>query len=439
MATLKALKMSYPRAQTIVLSGSSNGSASMDAERLGPLNYVVKPAGPERLEGSALDAAIESAIERGRGEPPPHGFEPQGSDDEGECVWGASERMRALAQTIDQIADSDVTVLVRGESGVGKELVARALHRRSNRHAAPFVKVNCAALPGELLESELFGHERGAFTGAASTRIGKFEQADGGTIVLDEIGEMKPALQAKLLHVLQDGDFTKLGSNKRIHVDVRVVAATNRNLEQMLSSGDFREDLYYRLEVIELTIPPLRERRDEIPALIDFFLKRSSRMYRRPIRPLSPELRQTFNEYDWPGNIRELENMIKRVVVLQNEQQVMREIQRKVLPPAGPEPLVVAMATPAAESSSAAAAGADMLDGVDWTHDELRPGPTAQDPSEPEGLIAVAKAAALRAERVVILQTLGQLHWNRRKAAQVLGVSYKTLLKKIKECGISRG
>ena len=192
------------------------------------------------------------------------------------------------------------------------------------------MKVNCAALPAELLESELFGHERGAFTGAATNRIGKFEQADGGTLMLDEIGEMKPALQAKMLHVLQDAEFTKLGSNKRIQVDVRIVAATNRDLEQMLFSGDFREDLYYRLKVIELTVPPLRERRDEIPALTDFFVARYSHKYKRPAAPISDELRQLFQQYDWQGNIRELENMIKRSVILQDEQLVIREIQRQM-------------------------------------------------------------------------------------------------------------
>ena len=199
-------------------------------------------------------------------------------------MWGNSEKMRGIATVIEQVADSDVTVLIRGESGVGKELVCRAIHQRSTRRNRPFVKVNCAALPADLLESELFGHERGAFTGAATTRIGKFEQADGGTLMLDEIGEMKPALQAKLLHVLQDAEFTKLGSNKRIEVDVRVVAATNRDLEKMMVSGDFREDLYYRLKVIELTVPSLRERRDEIPTLTDFFIARYSRKYNRPVQ-----------------------------------------------------------------------------------------------------------------------------------------------------------
>src|SRR5205823_10174658 len=211
-------------------------------------------------------------------------------------------------------------------------LVARAIHTRSPRKERPFVKVNCAALPSELLESELFGHEKGAFTGAATTRIGKFEQADTGTIFLDEIGEMKGALQAKLLHVLQDAQFTKLGSNKPINVDVRIVAATNRNLEDMLSRGEFREDLYYRLKVIEVTVPPLRERRKEIVHLTEFFLERYARRYNRPRPQLTPALQELFQSYDWPGNIRELENMVKRTVILQDEQLVVRELTKAPRP-----------------------------------------------------------------------------------------------------------
>ena len=243
-----------------MLSGRNQASTIVEAVRLGAADYVVKPDDPEGLGEIALDVAIKNAIEKNRLVSELSELRQQLSDDEDRAVWGNSEKMRGIATVIEQVADSDVTVLIRGESGVGKELVARAIHQRSTRRNRPFVKVNCAALPAELLESELFGHERGAFTGAATTRIGKFEQADTGTLMLDEIGEMKPALQAKLLHVLQDAEFTKLGSNKRIQVDVRIVAATNRDLEKMMLSGDFREDLYYRLKVIELTVPALRER-----------------------------------------------------------------------------------------------------------------------------------------------------------------------------------
>src|SRR5918999_233077 len=330
--TLKALKAARPELQVIMLSGREQAQTIVEAVRLGAADYVVKPDDPEGLGEIALDAAIKQAIERSRLVGELNDLRRQLSDDQSEAFigWGDSPAMRQVALIIEQVADSDVTVLIRGERGVGKELVSRAIHQRSDRRNQPFVKVNCAALPAELLESELFGHERGAFTGAATTRIGKFEQADSGTLMLDEIGEMKPALQAKLLHVLQDAEFTKLGSNKRINVDVRVLAATNRDLEKMLTSGDFREDLYYRLKVIELTVPALRERPDEIPTLTDFFVARYSRKYNRPLNPISEQLRQMFLQYDWPGNIRELENMIKRVVILQDEQLVVREIQRNM-------------------------------------------------------------------------------------------------------------
>jgi two-component system response regulator AtoC len=442
MATLRALKASRPEAQVIMLSGRNQASTIVEAVRLGAADYVVKPDDPEGLGEIALDVAIKNAIEKNRLVSELLDLRQQLSDDEDRAVWGNSEKMRGIATVIEQVSDSDVTVLIRGESGVGKDLVARAIHERSTRRNRPFVKVNCAALPAELLESELFGHERGAFTGAATTRIGKFEQADTGTLMLDEIAEMKPALQAKLLHVLQDAEFTKLGSNKRIQVDVRIVVATNRDLEKMMISGDFREDLYYRLKVIELTVPALRERPDEVPTLTDFFVARYSRKYNRPLNPISDELRQLFLQYDWPGNIRELENMIKRVVILQDEHLVVREIQRSMQRHAS-----VQVAAPAPVAVAAAAAGGipagvgAMPGGYGGPAVIEDDAAEAGDVALEEGggsLAAVSKAASVKAERAAIEHTLRVVHWNRRKAAQSLGVSYKTLLNKIKECGISR-
>jgi two-component system response regulator AtoC len=438
LATLRGIKLSRPEAQVIMLSGRTQAATIVEAVRLGAADYVVKPDDPEGLGEIALDVAIKNAIEKNRLVSELSELRQQLSDDQDQSVWGNSEQMRNIATVIEQVADSDVTVLIRGESGVGKELVSRALHQRSTRRHRPFVKVNCAALPAELLESELFGHERGAFTGAATTRIGKFEQADTGTIFLDEIGEMKPALQAKLLHVLQDAEFTKLGSNKRIEVDVRIVAATNRDLEQMMLGGEFREDLYYRLKVIELTVPALRERPDEVPTLTDFFVARYSRKYNRPMNPVSEHLRRLFLQYEWPGNIRELENMIKRVVILQDEHLVIREIERNmqrvmVTGAAAPAVAVAAMGFPASIG-----VGPGMPD-VSLPHDIADlPEPAAAADETGGSLAAVAKAASIKAERAAIEQTLRQVHWNRRKAAQILGVSYKTLLNKIKECGITR-
>ena len=463
IATLRALKTAKPESQVIMLSGRNQASTIVEAVRLGAADFLVKPDDPEGLGEIALDVAIKNAIEKNRLVSELSELRQQISDDQDRAVWGNSEKMRGIAQVIEQVSDSDVTVLIRGESGVGKELVARAIHQRSTRRHRPFVKVNCAALPSELLESELFGHEKGAFTGAAMTRIGKFEQADNGTIMMDEIGEMKAALQAKLLHVLQDSEFTKLGSNKRVAVDVRIVAATNRDLEVMMQRGEFREDLYYRLKVIEIHVPALRERRDEIQHRIEFFIAKYARKYNRPARPVSEELRQLFMEYEWPGNIRELENMIKRIVILQDEQLVVREIERNmqraaaspvaagvsnyVLAGAGqpaaqhvvvssgiPGGMVVSGPAPgsAPTGTSGTAAPAGTATEAPPAVDESAP------PNGPISLSEVARAAAMQAERVAIERTLRQVHWNRRKAAQLLGVSYKTLLNKIKECGISR-
>src|ERR671914_2607330 len=243
-------------------------------------------------------------------------------------LFGNSERMVGVRDLIERVSDTDVTVLIRGESGTGKELVARALHERSLRKDKPFVKVNCAALPTELLESELFGFEKGAFTGAIQHKPGKFEFANHGTMFLDEIGDMSASLQAKLLQVLQDGEFSRLGGKADVHVDVRVIAATNRDLEQAVRDGQFREDLYFRLNVVTITLPPLRERREEVPVLTDFFLKKYSVQYNKPLTAVTPELARLFMQFDWPGNVRQLENFIKRMVVLGSEAPILKELQQ---------------------------------------------------------------------------------------------------------------
>ena len=440
LATLRALKAARPETQAIMLSGREQPSTIVEAVRLGAADYVVKPDDPEGLGEIALDVAIKNALEKNRLVSELTELKQQLSDDQDRAFlfWGNSEQMRQIATVIEQVADSDVTVLIRGESGVGKELVARAIHQRSPRHAKPFVKVNCAALPTELLESELFGHEKGAFTGAANTRIGKFEQADGGTLLLDEIAEMKAALQAKLLHVLQDGEFTKLGSNKRQSVDVRVLAATNRDLEAMMIAGDFREDLYYRLKVIEVMVPALRERRDEIPHLTDFFIAKYSRKYNRPAPPISDELRELFLRHEWPGNIRELENMIKRLVILQDEQMIIRELRMAAARTSVPA-YASAVAAPVAVGVGAASGYVPgPAEPIPAEADDELVVEAVEPPEEPRTLSDIARAAAMKAERAALEQTLDQVRWNRRKAAQLLGVSYKTLLNKIKECGISQ-
>ena len=329
MATLRSLKAAHPELrQVIMLSGREHATTIVEALSLGAVNYVVKPDDPDGLGEIALETAIKQAIEKRQLVSEVAELRRQVNDDQALAFWANSTAMKSIATIVDRVADNDVTVLIRGESGVGKELVARAIHDRSVRRGRPFVKVNCAALPDDLLESELFGHEKGAFTGAVTARIGKFEYADTGTLMLDEIGEMKAGLQGKLLHVLQDGEYSRLGSNKRVSADVRIVAATNRDLESMLTRSEFREDLYYRLKVIEIFVPPLRERSDEIPQLIEFFTVKYAKRYNRREPALTPTLLDALQNYGWPGNVRELENVIKRFVILQDEALLLRELQQ---------------------------------------------------------------------------------------------------------------
>jgi len=437
--TLRAIRQAQPTAQVIMLSGRQAPATIIEAVRLGAADYVLKPGDPEGVGEAALEGAIRNALERQSLSAEVARLGAQIADDpEGaQPCWSSGPSMEPVLQMVDRVADSDVTILLRGESGVGKEVIARELHRRSRRRTKPFVKVNCAALPAELLESELFGHERGAFTGAGATRIGKFEFAHHGTIMLDEISEMPAALQAKLLHVLQDQQFTRLGNNRPIDVDVRMIAATNQNLENMMRAGTFREDLYYRLQVIELYIPPLRERREEILALVEFFLGKYARTYRRPaVRP-GPSLREALLNYRWPGNIRELENMMKRFVVLQDEQFILTELAR--LSQAEPTRAAALVAVPPVPTMRKS----DPL--------PMPPLPVVLPDDDSDGLAAdgdgesgagvdlqgLIKAASLRVEREAIEQALSRFRWNRRRAAAYLQVSYKTLLNKMKECGIS--
>jgi transcriptional regulator with GAF, ATPase, and Fis domain len=341
-------------------------------------------------------------------------------------LLGTSDNMREVHDLIGRVADTDVTVLIRGESGTGKELVARAIHASSPRKNRTFVKVNCAALPSELLESELFGFERGAFTGAIQQKPGKFEFAHEGTMFLDEISEMHPPLQSKLLQVLQDGEFARLGGREDVHVDVRIVAATNRDLERAVADGLFREDLFFRLNVVCITLPPLRQRRDEIPVLTERFLRQYAEHYNRPRIALASDTTRLFAEYDWPGNVRELENLLKRAVVLGSDESIRRELADAIAGrTAATGPI------PALQARQAAEVAAPV------------PAPAARDcitvPLALTGSLKdIARHAAREAERELIYRTLQQTRWNRREAAEILGVSYKALLYKIKEAELDK-
>lgn len=309
-------------------------------------------------------------------------------------LLAGSESMRKLDAIISQVATTDATVLIQGESGVGKGLVAKILHARSLRRERPFVNINCAALPAELLESELFGYDKGAFTGAHRRKAGKFEMAHQGTIFLDEIGELPLPLQAKLLQVLQDGEFSRLGDENTVQVDVQILAATNRNLEQAVQVGTFRSDLYYRLNVVNITVPPLRERQEEISQLTSYFLQKYSTQYKRPRPILSVETLELFQAYHWPGNIRQLENFVKRIIILGSEEFIGQEL--------------------IAEDTS-----------------------TPSPPSCGLGLKELSRRAARQVERVHIQQALEQTQWNRVQTAKLLQVSYRSLLSKMGEFGLS--
>jgi two-component system response regulator AtoC len=398
--TLRRIRDLAPDVPVVMLSVVGKASTIVEAMRIGAADYLNKP-----FEEAELEATLQKVLEKKElcQERDRLAAELIPSGDS--IVWG-SDAMRGVKGLLEQVADTDVTVLIQGESGVGKEIVARTAHDLSPRRHEAFVKVNCAALPADLLESELFGYEKGAFTGATGRKYGKFELANRGTIFLDEIGEMSPALQAKLLQVLQDGEFTRLGGNRDIHVEVRVLCATNRRLVEMVEEGTFREDLYFRLNVVNVHIPPLRERREEIPLLVDSFLRRFAARYGKPARPLSARLIDAMERYPFPGNVRELENMMKRVVVLEGEDAILSELH-----------------------------GADRADRQ--AGDAMRA--LLEEVEETAGdvpLREVGRRAAQEAEREAIEQVLHHTNWNRKQAARLLGVSYKTLLHKIRGCGL---
>ena len=356
-------------------------------------------------------------------------------------LLGTSDQMQEVRELIGRVADTDVTVLIRGESGTGKELVARAVHAASPRRERTFVKVNCAALPAELLESELFGFERGAFTGAIQHKPGKFEFANHGTMFLDEISEMGAPLQSKLLQVLQDGEFARLGGRQDVRVDVRVVAATNRDLELAVADGQFREDLYFRLNVVCITLPPLRQRRDEVPGLTQHFLEQYSAHYNKPAPALATDTLRLFAEYDWPGNVRELENLVKRMVILGTDAPIRREVADAIAGRTLAHGPIPAIAT-AAEAARAAVGTAGTTAPPRSGDATGRPPAAAADATVPRPLTGslkdIARSAAREAERELIYRTLQQTRWNRREAAEILGISYKALLYKIKEAELDK-
>ena len=386
---LESVKKINPSIPVIILSAAGQTKTVVEAMKMGAADFLVKP-----FEEQELELAIQNVLEKQKLKEEVKTLKRQLDSyvDAGD-ILSTNPKVLRIKEIAKQVADTDVPVLISGESGVGKEVLARFIHANSSRHDKPFVKVNCAALPDDLLESELFGYERGAFTGALNEKPGKFELADKGTILLDEIGEMTPHLQAKLLHVLQDSEYTRLGGKRTVRVDARVLASTNVNLEEHVASAKFREDLYFRLNVIRVDIPPLRERREDIPILCNYFLCKYRDRYKSTIDEIVPSLMDSFLRYDWPGNVRQLENSIKRYLILPEMNVNLSELKEQQTNPAS-EPV-----KPKEDSMS---------------------------------LKDVGTRAAEQAEKELVLRVLEETSWNRKKAARRLNICYKALLNKLK-------
>jgi DNA-binding NtrC family response regulator len=474
METLKRYRAAGGRVPVVMCSALDESDTIVKAMRAGAADYITKPFNSDELR---------EVLERVAGD----GARPRVSQPTGikqtQPRLGKSPAMQRIDELIGRIADADVPVLITGESGVGKDVVAREIHARSPRANKVFVKINCAALPGELLESELFGHERGSFTGAQRTKPGQFELADGGTLFLDEIGEMPVSLQAKLLQALQDGEFYRVGGQRKIKVDARVLVATNVDLARAMERGTFREDLYYRLNVVQVAIPPLRDRRDDIPMLLDHFVEKYGKRYGRQLS-LPTELVERFLAYDFPGNIRELENLVRRLTVLRDPMYVLAELKEKQAAQAPmaatPIPMVAGAPVPpvgatvagatvgASVPSPAVAAAAPYVSPACLSPfnspSPLEP-PTIPPPpiyrshyptgaaiaDQAGGQVAseaiddyridlkdLGRKAAHAAEREAIIIMLGHTGGNKREAAERLGISYKAILYKIREFGIGR-
>ena len=404
---LRWTREAHPDTPVVMLTAHGTVDVAVEAMREGAFDFITKPFDDEDLAG-IVDRALarrEANRERAYSLAGSPGEEQDSVDDGLSDIIGVSGPMQDLFAMLRKVAPSPTTLLVRGESGTGKELVGSAIHRLSGRADGPFVAVNCTAIPETLFESELFGHEKGSFTGAVASRPGRFELADGGTLLLDEIGELPGPMQVKLLRVLQERSVQRIGGLRPIPVDVRLIAATNANLERMVEEGTFREDLFYRLNVVPLTLPPLRERPSDIPVLIEHFTERFSERLGRPQRRVSPLAEQAMVEYSWPGNIRQLENVVERMVLLAEGD----ELEVSDLPPEVRE------------------GERDPEAGVD----------TARDDSLPSGKLKdIVKQSSQKLERDLIAAALEEEGRNVTRAAKRLGISRKGLQLKMKEYGL---
>ncbi len=410
LEALSLLRERRPDTIVIVMTAFGSLQAAVEAMKRGAYDYITKP-----FDFEELTLLVRRALEVKTLTKELNRLKAQLRDrQELDEIVGTSQGMQVVFKLVGQVADSGATVLIQGESGTGKELIAQAIHKNSPRSQGPFVTVNCAAIPKDLLESELFGHEKGAFTGAVATRRGKFELADSGTIFLDEIGEMDPALQTKILRVFEERRFERLGGEVPITADVRILAATNRDLPTLVTRGIFREDLFYRLNVVTIALPPLRERQDDIPLLVDHFL----RLYAgADHKEVAPEALNCLLRYHWPGNVRELENVIKRACLLART--------RLILPEHFSEALQAAASVPHAEDSASVPGGLGREVRV-----ELKRVGGEKDGQLYEHLLSLV-------ERPLLQAVLDRAGGNQLKAAQLLGINRNTLRKRMRQLGIS--
>lgn len=430
---IREVRASNAHLPIIVLSASLTQAEAAECRRAGATEYLAKPLRSEDLSQiGSLARAFPALQERARSV---QECSPQ-------VLLGSSPGMIEARGILKVAGASSIPVLIRGETGSGKEVMARELHMRSPRANRPFVKLNCAALPAELVESELFGYERGAFTGAFQRKLGLFELADSGTIFLDEIGDMDIKLQAKLLQVLQDREFKRLGGKETIRVDVRVVAATHRDLEKSIIDGSFREDLYYRLNVVTLELPPLRERGEDIIRLAELLLKKHCPAGEVPA--ITPALRQALLEHNWPGNVRELENLMQRFLLFRNAEMVLRDMRPR-LRSASPTQINIAAAAAAAAAASAPTAVNGNVNYDSLSAAQSANGmPVAVPPAIPAPLgaslspLEAAAKAKDRAETKAILEALDAARWNRKQAARILNIDYKALLYRMKKLALEQ-
>jgi nitrogen regulation protein NR(I) len=420
LETLRRIRKLDAKLPVIMMTAYGTTQTAIEAMKLGAFDYLLKP-----FDIPKLKQIVANALKAARDMRQVVSYQPLLESEEHDLgIVGRSEAMQTVFKTIGQLASSDATVLITGESGTGKELVARAIYHHSRRNEKPFLAINCAAIPDNLLESELFGHERGAFTGAAAQRIGKFEQCDGGTIFLDEIGDMSPTTQTKILRVLQSGTFERVGGNQLVRVNVRIIAATNLPLEQAVANRRFREDLFYRLNVVRIHLPPLRERREDIPLLVGCFLRKQAQAGSHPPRSVSPEVLAIFDSHPWPGNVRELENVVQRANVL---------AKADVLVPADLPPGFQPAQSRPAPARPTTTTGA-----------QPEPGPATDTPTElARALFRWARSDASRriiptVERELIIQALTETGGNQVQAARLLGITRATLRKRLDKYHIRR-